>query len=297
MTKFLILGCDGQLGSELRAQLDRAQMDGEQVSYAVGDVDDCDITDEQMLVDCFERHADVDVVFNAAAYTDVDAAEEEPNYASLVNTIGAGHVASACRDIGAKLIHFSTDFVFGDEHNCAGPLDERVEPTPLSVYGETKLAGEHLALQNNPATAVLRSSGLYSHWAPNFVSTIARHAQQKDSLTIVNDQFVSPTPVTTLSKVALNVAESPLFPGGVYHASSRRGCTWYEFGRRIIQLLDLDVEVEPTTAEAWGAAARRPRYCVLENRRLRLRGLDEFDDWDAELEAFLEEHGGKILER
>lgn len=286
----MILGADGQLGSELRSQLDRAQIEsGSDLSYIQADVDTFDITEELMVSSFFKRHPSVDVVFNAAAYTAVDAAEDDADRAMQINALGAANVATGCRNIGARLIHFSTDFVFGEGHN--EPIDETVRPDPLSVYGKTKLAGEQLALQNNPATAVLRTSGLYSRWGKNFVRSIVTYAREKGRIEVVDDQFITPTPATTLAEVSLAVADAPIFPGGVYHASAGGECTWFEFADQIIDLLKIDAAVVATTAKAWGAAARRPEYCALDNHRLRLRGLDSFRDWDEELRLFLEAYG------
>lgn len=282
--KYLIFGADGQLGSELRSQLDKRQLDGEDVRYAAVDVDRCDITDAEAVGEFFEQQSDGDVVLNAAAYTAVDAAEQNREKAMAVNGVGAGLVAAAAREHGMALIHFSTDFVFGDGYS--EPIDEMEEPEPLSVYGRTKLAGERLALQNNPATAVLRTSGLYSRWGGNFVDSIARYAREREKLQVVSDQYVGPTPVVPLAQVALKMGESPQFMGGIYHATVQGECTWYQFARKIVELLELDTAVEATTAREWGADARRPEYSVLDNRRLRLRGLDEFGSWDEELEAF-----------
>ncbi len=290
--KYMILGADGQLGSELRSQFDKRQIEGADLSYVRADEKECDITDESMVADFFSQHEEVDVVFNAAAYTAVDDAEEREDLAMRVNGLGAANVAAACREIDARLIHFSTDFVFGNGHNH--PIDETVEPDPLSVYGKTKLVGEQLAMQNQPATAVLRTSGLYSRWGKNFVRSIATYAREKGRIEVVDDQFITPTPVTTLARVALAVADAAVFPAGVYHASANDECTWFEFADRVIELLEIDADVVATTAEEWGAAAQRPEYCVLQNRRLQLRKLDFFSSWEDELTTFIEEFGEKI---
>lgn len=284
--RFMILGSKGQLGAELCSQLDGARFENRELSYVHADYEDCDITDERAVREFFSRHGELDVVFNAAAFTDVDGAEAKPDRAMAVNALGAGNVAAACREIGARLIHFSTDFVFGAGHG--DPIDETARPDPLSVYGKTKLAGERLALQNHGATAVVRTSGLYSRWGSNFVRSIADYARKEGRVEVVDDQFITPTPVTTLADIALNMAEGPLFTGGVYHASAHGECTWFEFADEIVGLLDIDAEVVATTAEAWGAAAKRPEYAVLDNHRLRLRGLDLFDRWEEELARFFD---------
>ena len=290
--RYLILGADGQLGSELRSLMAQAQVHDAPVTYAYADYEECDVTDADMVAQYFSEHERFDAVFNAAAYTAVDDAEGRPDKAMMVNAVGAAHVAAACREKGSRLIHFSTDFVFGDGHNF--PIDELAEPEPLSVYGSTKLVGEQLAMQNHSATAVLRTSGLYSRWGSNFLRSIASHARDKERIEVVDDQFISPTPTTTLARAALELANGPLFMGGVYHASSHGECTWFEFAQAIVEGLDINAEVVATTSEKWGAPAQRPEYCVLDNRRLRLMGLDTFGDWEEELSAFLGKHGDLI---
>lgn len=279
--KYLVLGAKGQLGQELVRQLKSADAE-----IIAADYEECDISDASALVALFDGLNDVDAVFNAAAFTAVDAAEEQADKAMAINGLGAGYVAAACREIDARLIHFSTDFVFGAGH-CS-PIEESAKPDPLSVYGATKLAGEELALQNHSATAVIRTCGLYSRWGRNFVRSIAHFAQERGEVQVVADQMISPTPVTALAKVAIALAEQALFVGGIYHGTAHGECSWYEFASAIVEHLDIDATVEATTAEEWGAPARRPEYSVLENRRLAVMGLDLFGPWREELVAFLD---------
>lgn len=283
----VIIGSRGQLGTELRHQHE----DGRRPVVAV-DIDGCDITDAASVNRFFAdlpRAKEGLTVINCAAFTAVDAAEDQRAQAMAVNARGAGLVAAACRAKGARLIHVSTDFVFGPGFEA--PIGELAPPRPLSVYGASKLSGERLALQNNPTTAVVRTSGLYSPWGPNFVRTIAKAASQKDALSVVADQIISPTPVEPLAKVLLTLADWPLFVGGVYHATAHGGCSWCDFATAIVELLDLDTTVSPTTAVEWGARAQRPDYSVLDNERLRTAGLDEFRGWRQELELFIAAYG------
>lgn len=283
--KIVVLGSRGQLGTELMHQIEGRR----EVSAVGADVEECDIGDAGTVRRFFDRHGDAGAVINCAAFTAVDDAEKKRDLAMEINAMGAGYVAACCRRVSARLVHISTDFVFGD--GFAEPIGEWAEARPLSVYGMSKRAGEVLALQNNEATAVLRTSGLYSPWGPNFARSIAEHAASRDRLEVVDDQWVSPTPVGPLAEVAIELARAPLFVGGVYHGTAHGGCTWREFAQTIVDLLGLDCAVEPTTAAAWGAPARRPAYSVLDNGHLRLRGLDRFRRWDEELARFLDDHG------
>ena len=283
----LILGADGQLGSELCARHDALGL-----SFVAADHVDCNIESDESVRAFFQAHSDAGLVYNAAAFTAVDAAESTPEKAYAVNAEGAARVAAAAREIGASLVHFSTDFVFGEGHSS--PLTESAIPAPLSVYGASKLAGERLALQNNPATMVLRTSGLYSHHGNNFVRSIARYAREKGHLKVVADQVVTPTSAESLARTAMELATAPLFLGGVYHATAHGECSWFEFASKIVELLGIDATLEPTTAAEWGAAARRPSYSVLDNHRLRLRGFDHFRPWEEELRDFLQSHGADL---
>ncbi len=289
--RFLIIGSQGQLGSELRALFDGLQREGEEVAYVQADVEECDITDASEVRRFFSRFGDGELraVFNAAAYTDVDGAEQHFERAFMVNAEGAANVAAAAREVGAPLVYFSTDFVFGSGH--VAPIDELAIPDPLSVYGRSKRGGELLSMANNPRCAVVRTSGLYSRWGKNFVSSIAGYAREKGRLQVVSDQWITPTPASTLARVAVEIADDELFCGGVYHATPQGRCTWYELARAVVELLEIDAEIEPTTAEKWGAAAKRPEFSVLDNRRLRGRGIDIFGHWREELGCFLGDGG------
>lgn len=293
--KYLIFGANGQLGSELRAQLNAWQSEGKNIHYTATDVDGCDITDADSVAAFFEQHRDAEVVLNAAAYTAVDDAENHPRKAMEVNGLGPGFLAAAARTHQMKMVHISTDFVFGNGHT--EPIDEMERPHPLSVYGRTKLAGERLALQNNPATAVIRTSGLYSQWGGNFVETIARYAREGKKLKVIDDQYVSPTPVRPVAQVALKLSKNSHFVGGIYHATAQGKCSWYEFASAIVDVLGFDAAIDATTAEEWGAPAQRPEYSVLDNQRLRVMSLDSFTHWREHLKTFLDEHKSRYNDR
>lgn len=287
MPTTLLIAKDGQLGSELLSQFE-----AEGVDVIAPPLEECNIDSWESVEAYFRRFDRVDRIFNAAAYTAVDAAEEEPDAAFQTNAMGAARLAAMSRKLGAKLIHFSTDYVFGPRH--ATLIDESARPDPLSVYGASKYEGEVLAMQNNRASFVLRTSGLYSPTGQNFLRTMIRLGLQGRSLSIVDDEYVSPTWVRPLARVAIDLSRTELF--GTYHATSLGGCTWYEFACAIFEILDLDVDVSPTDAASWGAPARRPAYSVLDNRNLRLVGLDHFEHWRIHLEEFLALHGQALLD-
>ncbi len=285
MADIIVTGGEGQLGFELVRQLEER---GESVE-ALGR-GECDITSLESVAEAFAQYSPK-YVFNAAAYNAVDQAENETDAAFAVNAMGPANLAAACREAGAKLVHFSTDYVFGD--GFAEPIDESQPAEPLSAYGRSKLFGEELVARNHRSSFVVRSTALYSHRRSNFVRTMLKYGLAGKPLTVVNDQYISPTWVRPLARAAIELSQTEVF--GTYHAVTHGGCTWYEFARLIFDILDVDAELGHTTQEEWGAEARRPQYSMLDNRLLRLAGLDEFADYRVTLESFLDEYGDQLV--
>lgn len=285
MKQYLVVGAQGQLGWELVRQLERA---GREV-VGLGR-NDCDVATIASVRGALQAHQP-EVVFNAAAYNAVDDAEREADEAFRVNALGAGNVARACREIEARLIHFSTDYVFG--HGHASAIDESETPAPLSQYARSKWQGEKLVARNLRESFVIRTTGLYSHRRHNFVHTMVKHGLAGTDLTVVDDEFMSPTWVRPLAEVAIELSHTDLY--GTYHAVAHGDCSWHEFAGAIFEILDIDANLSPTTADEWNAPARRPEYSALDNRMLRMVGIDEFKNWRPMLETFLDEYGDEII--
>ncbi|TXD36645.1 dTDP-4-dehydrorhamnose reductase [Lujinxingia vulgaris] len=287
MVSTIVIASAGQLGSELMAAL---KARGE---AAVGvNLESCNLDDPQSIEATLARYPGVTRIFNAGAFTQVDRAEQEPQAAFRTNALGVGFLAHACAERQITLVHFSTDYVFGEGHSR--PILEDAAPNPLSVYGRSKLLGERLALQHNPRTFVLRSCGLYGPSHPNFVRAMLRVGQGSEPVAIVNDQIVTPTPARTLAEVAIALSTRDDF--GIFHATAQGQCSWFDFARALFDHLDLRPRLRPVDSQSWGAAARRPTYSVLENRALKHLQLDSFGDWYAELAAFLNDHGQRLLD-
>ena len=278
----LILGGNGQLGGGLSERLVGA--------VALGR-DDCDVTDDAVVRTCVAERAPRSL-FNATAYNNVDGAESEADQAFAVNAVAPGRLAACARQNDCKFMHFSTDYVFGDGHLT--PIDESMAPAPLSAYGRSKLLGERLALQNNPQTFVVRTTGLYSHRRGNFVATMLKYALAGRPLTVVNDQFISPTWADSLAEVAIALMQTDLY--GVYHVVAQGGCSWYDLAGRTFEILDIPANLSATDQASWGAAATRPTYSVLDDAMLRATGLPRVGRWDDELERFLGMHGQALIE-
>lgn len=263
MQKVLITGAGGQLGRELQASCPN------NVTAVFLDRSQLDITDAKTVQAMLALQQPA-LVINAAAYTAVDRAEQEAEQARRINTDGAKQLASACAEVSARFVHVSTDFVFSG--NASAPYRVDDATGPLSVYGDSKLAGEQQARQANPDTIVVRTGWVYSRFGANFVKTLLRLMAERDTLTVVDDQVGTPTWAAGLAQslwaIGLNNTSS-----GTYHWSDAGVCSWYDFALAIAEegqqlgLLTNAVTVNPIPATAYPTAATRPAYSVLDKSR------------------------------
>jgi dTDP-4-dehydrorhamnose reductase len=289
--KILITGKDGQLGWELQRSLAGL---GDIVATGRQELDLSDPTGIRQLV----RSIRPDVVLNTAAYNAVDRAESEPDIAFKVNAVAPGLLAEECRDLGALLIHFSTDYVFDGKKTTL--YSEEDEAAPLSVYGRSKLAGEQAIRAANGRALIVRTAWLYSDRRDNFVGTMRRLARQKSELSVVDDQTGSPTWVRPLSQALEKICARALSRQGstigegapVYHATCSGETTRYGFARAILDDLASKASKEPmarlipiSTAD-YPTPARRPRYSVLSNARLERDFALRLPDWRFAFNSF-----------
>ena len=251
-------GAGGMLGSAVVAAATRA---GHGVRGATRA--ELDVTIEVALIVAMHEYRP-DVVVNCAAYTDVDGAESDPETAAAINEAGAGHVAAAAAEVGASVVHVSTDYVF--DGSKREPWLESDAPGPLGVYGATKLAGERAVAAVNPAHAIVRTSWLFGAGGRNFVDTMLTLAAQRDEVTVVTDQVGCPTWTGHLAGALLHVAERPQATG-IHHIVGRGHCSWNAFAQEIIERAGIDCRVLPATSEQFPRPARRPAYSVLGSER------------------------------
>ena len=287
--RVLVTGAGGQLGQAVQ----RAAPPGVHLT-AVARAD-LDIADPRSVEACF-RDALPDVVVNAAAFTQVDAAESDALAAERTNVDGVRLLAEACRRRGARLIHVSTDYVFdGEQESPYRPGDP---PHPLSVYGRTKWAGEQRAREILPAASiVVRTSWLYSATGRNFVTRMLELMNRMPTLRVVNDQFGVPTAVANLARVLWGFAQSPT--SGIYHWSDAGRTTWHQFAQAIAEdglalgLLAQAPQIVPIESREYPTAARRPRNSVLDvsatEEFLGLRAIP----WREALQQTLQELAGR----
>jgi dTDP-4-dehydrorhamnose reductase len=277
----VVVGAGGLVGGALCEELGRA---GWRVVAAPRSA--CDIRDPDAVRALCEE-ARPAVVFNAAAYTNVDRAEAEPDLARAVNAAGAEIVARAAARVGATVVHYSTDFVFDGEKDR--PYDERDPPSPLGTYARTKAEGDARVAAATPRHFILRVGCVYGRGGRNFPSTIVRRLRAGEVLRVDAERRVSPTWVKEVA--AVSVALATTSDHGLYHCTAQGETTWADFARQVAAELGLrDARIDAVSDAALALAARRPRRAVLDNRMLRLRGLDRLlSPWDQALRAYVTE--------
>ncbi len=252
MERVLVTGANGMLGRDLTEALSRR--------YEVygRDIDDFDITREKETMDAM-REIRPDIVIHAAAYTDVDGCESHIELANSVNGLGTKNVASACRELRAKMVYISTDYVF--DGTKSGAYSEEDPTCPVNAYGRSKLEGERWVRAMVDQFVIVRTAWLFGRWGGNFVKTILRLAREKGALSVVDDQFGSPTYTVDLSQGIGAIMENRC--RGIYHITNGGTCSWYEYAREILAMSGLDrVPVRPISSGQLNRPAKRPHNSV-----------------------------------
>lgn len=272
----LVVGARGMLGSDLLEQLSNA--------YRVTgtDKEDFDITDRTATCKAVAAIQPAWVI-NAAAYTQVDRCEEDSRLAFEVNADGAANLAIACKEAQARLIHVSTDYVFDGQLRRPYREDDPVHP--LSVYGQSKLQGESAVRAALDDAVIVRTAGLYGSRGINFVNTIRRMAEERDELTVVNDQWVSPTYTVDLSR-AIGVLLR-FSARGLFHIANSGSCTWHQFARTIVELTGARSTVIPISSCQLNRPAARPAFSVLSCRKYTALTGEEMRSWQEAVTEYL----------
>jgi len=285
--KVLVTGASGQLGTDLC----KALQDFNVIPLTHNDIEISNMSSAKQVFSEYQP----DIIINTAAYVRVDDCETNQDKAFLVNALGARNVAVIARELEAKLVHISTDYVFGGEAELrTTPYTEFDTPAPINVYGQSKLAGENFAQHFCPKHFIIRSSELFGTAGSrgkggNFVETIFRLVQQQDKLRIVNDQVFSPTYTKDLAKKIAQLINTEYY--GIFHITNKGACSWYEFAKEILRLAGLKTPVIPITSEEYTQRAKRPRFSVLDNCHLRLLGMDDMRAWQEALKDYMREKG------
>ncbi len=269
----LVVGAKGMLGQDLMALLgDRG--------HGI-DIGEIDITSPESVLKVIGE-LKPEVVINCAAYTDVDGCENNIETAMAVNGEGVGYLAMACRDMGSLLVHLSTDYIF--DGGKGTPYVEDDAPCPLSIYGESKLAGEMNAAFA-PEHLIVRTQWLYGLHGKNFVETMLRLGAEKDELTVVDDQIGSPTWAIDLARAIVTLIDAGC--RGTYHAANAEYCSWNEFAKAIFEEAGLNVTVRPMTTTELNRPARRPLYSTLACDKLATDTGLHLQSWRDALRCYL----------
>lgn len=251
--RVLLVSPDGMLGRAFKALLEGQGVAVTEASYPA-----LDLTKDETL-DAVDWSA-VDVVLNCAAWTDVDGAEANEAGATAVNGEGVGRLAQRCRDAGAVLVHYSTDYVFDGKATTPYRVDH--PRAPVNAYGRSKAVGETRIELSGAEHLIIRTSWLYAPWGGNFVKTMARLGRDKDSLRVVHDQRGRPTSAEHLASATWALLGKGA--RGMYHVADGGECSWYELAKAVIEAVDPTCKVEPCTSEEFVRPAPRPAYSVLD---------------------------------
>lgn len=279
--RLIVIGANGQLGTDLVEVLSREH---EVIGLNHADIEITDIDNVKNVI----SQAKPQMVLNTAAYNLVAQAEKTPAEAFLINATGALNLAKISKDFQVQFVHYSTDYVFDGKKRK--PYSEEDRPNPLSVYGNTKLAGEYFAMNYCERSYVIRVSGIYGKVPSrgkggNFVTTMVKLAREKPEVSVVNDEILSPTPTYHIAKNTAALIKSAAF--GLYHMSCEGECSWYEFAKVIWETLQLKTPLHAASVNDFPASVNRPFYSVLQNKNLEALGINQMPEWKKSLIEFL----------
>lgn len=285
----LITGCDGGLGRELRKILTSGSCQLGLIPCAFNDAEiyftdivELDITCLAYVQEYISKFTP-DIIINCAAFTNVDGCESQRDKAFSVNALGVRNLAIAAENVGAKLVHISTDYVFDGKKTR--PISEYDKTNPLNIYGLTKELGEQYLQRFCSRWFIIRTSWLYGNDGKNFVNTVIRIGKEKDAMKVVSDQHGCPTNAEDLAYHILKIADSQEY--GIYHCTGNGQCTWFEFACKIIEYAGIETEIIPCPTNEYSNIAKRPKYTVLDHMMLRHTMGDEMRDWKQALKSFL----------
>lgn len=279
--KIAVVGSAGQLGQDLVKILP-----GQVVALSRKDAD---IIDRMATAEVLATHQP-DVVINCAAYNLVDKSENDPNPAFATNAWAVRNLAKICRALDAKLVHISTDYVFGLHRTCSSPITESDAPGPLSAYGISKLAGEYMVQTFSPKHLIVRTCGLYGRSGVggkggNFIETMLKLAAEGKDLNVVNDQRCTPSYTVDVAEAISALIEKNAT--GLYHVTNSGATTWHDLAAETFRLANVKAKLSPTTSAKYAAPAHRPAYSVLSTAKFQSLGIPALRDWKNALAAYL----------
>lgn len=276
--RVLVTGVNGQLGHDVMNELAKRGYEGVGV-----DVAEMDITDAQ-AVDKVITGAGVDKVIHCAAYTAVDAAEDNVDVCQKVNAEGTENIAKVCKKLDLPMVYISTDYVFDGEGTRPWEPDDQRDP--LNVYGQTKYEGELAVEENLDKYFIVRIAWVFGVNGKNFIKTMLNLAENHDTISVVNDQVGSPTYTYDLARLLVDMIETEKY--GRYHATNEGLCTWYEFAQEIFRQAQVQVKVVPVTSEEFPAKAKRPHNSRMNKDKLDEMGFERLPSWQDALSRYLQ---------
>jgi dTDP-4-dehydrorhamnose reductase len=262
MKKILVTGASGQLGSELKVLSNNYS----QFEWVFADRTQISLDDLAVLQNQLEAISP-NIILNCGAYTAVDKAEIEQELADVVNHLAVGIMAQYAKDHSAKLIHISTDYVFDGTSSIA--LTEEAITQPINIYGASKRAGELACLELNPDAIIVRTSWVYSRFGNNFVKTMQRLLQERDTISVVNDQIGSPTYAADLAQAMMTIVTAQEWIPGIYNYSNEGEISWYDFVLAIQEIGGYTCEVNGIPSSAYPTPAKRPAYSLLDKTKIK----------------------------
>jgi len=283
--KILITGANGMLAKEVKDKFSKGN------ELILTDVAELDITDENAVI-TFVKKEEPELIINCAAFTAVDKAEECYELADKINGDGPTNLAKAAKIVGAKLVHISTDYVFGGCLDLSENYKEDDEKSPVTVYGKTKLHGEQGIQENLDEYYIFRTAWLYGVGGNNFVKIMTKLGKERDEINVVSDQHGSPTYAKDLTEMIYQAVENKI-PYGVYHATNQGYTTWYDFTKEILKEQGIECKVNPVTTEEYIkmmniVQAKRPYNSKLSKEKLISQGVN-VPEWKDGLKRYLEE--------
>jgi dTDP-4-dehydrorhamnose reductase len=291
----LVTGANGQLGQSLQFIAPNFP----EIQFVFCYSADLDITNLDKCKQVFTQFKP-NFCINAAAYTAVDKAESEPEKAHLINVVGAKNVAEVCKEHHSILLHVSTDFVF--DGNKQTPYNEEDLPNPTGIYGKTKLEGEIEIQKIWAKHFIVRTSWVYSQFGSNFMKTMLRLASERDSLSVVSDQIGTPTNAVDLAEVLIKIisschSELVYFVSsqklgsesnfGIYNFSNEGQCSWYDFAKKIFEVNNISINLQPIPTSAYPTPAKRPAYSVLDKSKIKRVFGVEVKNWEESLREII----------
>ena len=279
--RILVTGVKGQLGYDVMNELAKRGHTGIGV-----DVEEMDITDAAKVEQVIKA-SDVEAVIHCAAYTAVDAAEDNVEICHKINAEGTENIAKVCKELDLKMIYISTDYVFNGEGTRPWEPDDEREP--LNVYGQAKYEGELAVEKYLEKYYIVRIAWVFGVNGKNFIKTMLNLSETHDELSVVNDQIGSPTYTYDLAKLLVDMVETDKY--GRYHATNEGLCTWYEFATEIFRQAGKEIAVHPVTSEQFSSKAKRPHNSRMSKDKLEANGFDRLPTWQDALNRYLKAIG------